>query len=119
MRHSKRWVSASALTATLIVVWGLVLGSVALAQEARWETVNQKALQLLRQGKYQEGIRVAKEGLRVAEKTFGSDHPNVATSLNNLAGLYHAQGKYAEAEVPLVMAQAFREGKLEVMDYYP
>ncbi len=28
----------------------------------------------------------------------GPDHPNVATSLNNLAALYHAQGKYMEAE---------------------
>ena len=25
-------------------------------------------------------------------------HPDVATSLNNLAGLYRSQGKYADAE---------------------
>jgi CHAT domain-containing protein/Tfp pilus assembly protein PilF len=36
--------------------------------------------------------------LRVAEATFGPEHPNVATSLNNLALLYDEQGKYAEAE---------------------
>ena len=28
----------------------------------------------------------------------GPEHPDVARSLNNLAGLYRAQGKYAEAE---------------------
>ncbi|MFM8922532.1 MAG: tetratricopeptide repeat protein, partial [Microcystis panniformis] len=28
----------------------------------------------------------------------GKEHPAVATSLNNLANLYCAQGKYAEAE---------------------
>ncbi len=28
----------------------------------------------------------------------GPDHPDLATSLNNLAGLYQAQGKYGEAE---------------------
>jgi tetratricopeptide (TPR) repeat protein len=28
----------------------------------------------------------------------GADHPDVATSLNNLAGLYQAQGRYGEAE---------------------
>ncbi|OLP15660.1 hypothetical protein BST81_25240 [Leptolyngbya sp. 'hensonii'] len=28
----------------------------------------------------------------------GADHPDVATSLNNLAGLYRSQGRYAEAE---------------------
>ena len=32
------------------------------------------------------------------EKQLGENHPDVATSLNNLAGLYYAQGKYAEAE---------------------
>src|SRR2546426_7329710 len=28
----------------------------------------------------------------------GPDHPSGATSLNNLAGLYRAQGQYAQAE---------------------
>lgn len=28
----------------------------------------------------------------------GPDHPNVGQSLNNLAGIYHDQGRYAEAE---------------------
>jgi tetratricopeptide (TPR) repeat protein len=32
------------------------------------------------------------------EKQLGENHPNVATSLNNLAGLYKSQGKYNEAE---------------------
>ena len=33
-----------------------------------------------------------------AEKTVGRDHAAVATSLNNLAGLYCTQGQYAQAE---------------------
>ncbi len=28
----------------------------------------------------------------------GPEHPNVATSLNNLAEFYRAQGRYADAE---------------------
>jgi tetratricopeptide (TPR) repeat protein len=36
--------------------------------------------------------------LEIAEKQLGPDHPHVATSLNNLAALLEAQGKYAEAE---------------------
>jgi tetratricopeptide (TPR) repeat protein len=32
------------------------------------------------------------------EKTLGPDHPDVATSLNNLAQLYETQGQYAQAE---------------------
>ena len=36
--------------------------------------------------------------LKMTEKRFGSDHPDTATSLNNLAGLYRSMGRYGEAE---------------------
>jgi tetratricopeptide (TPR) repeat protein len=36
--------------------------------------------------------------LSIKEKQLGADHPAVATSLNNLAGLYKSQGRYSEAE---------------------
>lgn len=36
--------------------------------------------------------------LYVARTRLGNDHPDVATSLNNLAGLYYAQKRYAQAE---------------------
>ncbi len=39
-------------------------------------------------------------------------HPLTATSLNNLAGLYHAQGKYEQAEPLLVRALAISEQQL-------
>ena len=32
------------------------------------------------------------------EKTYGPEHRHVAHSLSNIAELYHAQGRYAEAE---------------------
>ena len=35
---------------------------------------------------------------RLYEKSLESNHPYLAMSLNNLAGLYQAQGRYAEAE---------------------
>jgi CHAT domain-containing protein len=36
--------------------------------------------------------------LAIKEKALGKDHPDVALTLNNLAGVYEAQGKYADAE---------------------
>ncbi len=36
--------------------------------------------------------------LAISEKTLGTEHPDVATSLNNLAELYRAQGRDHEAE---------------------
>lgn len=35
--------------------------------------------------------------LAISKKALGPDHPDVAQSLNNLALLYDAQGKYSEA----------------------
>ena len=39
-----------------------------------------------------------KRALAIREKALGPDHPDVAKSLNNLAGLYREQGRYADAE---------------------
>jgi hypothetical protein len=36
--------------------------------------------------------------LSIKEQQLGADHPAVATSLNNLALLYKAQGRYSEAK---------------------
>ncbi len=36
--------------------------------------------------------------MAIFEKALGPDHPDVATSLNNLAELYRTQGQYAQAE---------------------
>jgi tetratricopeptide (TPR) repeat protein len=39
-----------------------------------------------------------KQSLSTCEQQLGADHPDTATSLNNLAGLYESQGRYSEAE---------------------
>ena len=46
------------------------------------------------------------------EKALGPEHPDVALSLNNLAGLYDNQGKYAEAEPLYQRSLAIREKAL-------
>jgi tetratricopeptide (TPR) repeat protein len=46
------------------------------------------------------------------EKALGKDHPDMATSLNNLAILYDDQGKYAEAEPLLLRSLAIMEKAL-------
>ena len=65
---------------------------------ASWNELNEKARTLYQQGRYSEAAEVALELLRVAEKTFGSNHAKVAESLNNLASVYQADAKYTEAE---------------------
>jgi tetratricopeptide (TPR) repeat protein len=50
------------------------------------------------QGNYSFAEPWDKNCLEVVRKRLGEEHPDVATSLNNLAGLYRSQGKYEEAE---------------------
>ncbi len=50
------------------------------------------------QDQYAEAEALYGRAQWINEKAIGPDHPHVAADLNNLAGPYSAQGKYAEAE---------------------
>ena len=77
-----------------------------------WEILNQEGVELLRTGKYDRGVVVAQKALEVAESSVGPDHPDVATSLNNLAFLYDTQGQYVQAEPFYKRALALKEKAL-------
>jgi len=68
------------------------------SEEDPSESLNKQVVALYQQGRYSDATGIAEEVLQLREKALGQDHPDVATSLNNLAALYEAQGKYAEAE---------------------
>ncbi len=46
------------------------------------------------QGDYAAAVPFAKKALRLGEREFGPDHETTASLLNNLAGVYKAQGRY-------------------------
>jgi tetratricopeptide (TPR) repeat protein len=81
-------------------------------QEELWEHLVTKTNRLYKRGQYLEAVDVAKDALKVAEETFGSEHPNMVLSLSNLAILYHEQGKYVEAELLYKRALAISEKAL-------
>jgi tetratricopeptide (TPR) repeat protein len=58
------------------------------------------------QGDYAQAVPWCQQSLSVTQRRLGEDHPDVATSFNNLALLYQAQGRYAEAEPLLQRALA-------------
>jgi tetratricopeptide (TPR) repeat protein len=66
--------------------------------KAKWSELIEKAVTLYQQEKYSESIKVAEEALKFAKETFDTEHPNIASSLNNLALIYKTLGKNAEAE---------------------
>jgi len=63
-----------------------------------WDTLNQTTRKLYSQGHYSEAAKVARQALSVAKRTVGPNHPDYATSLNNLALLYSRLGRYDKAE---------------------
>ncbi|MGB5963137.1 MAG: tetratricopeptide repeat protein [Coleofasciculaceae cyanobacterium] len=71
----------------------------------------QQVNQLREQGQYAAAIPLAERILVILEKNLGSDHPLVATSLNNLAELYRVQRNYSQAE-PLYQRSLAIRGKV-------
>ena len=67
------------------------------AQETRWDSIMADAAKAYQQADYAQAKKLLLAALKEAEK-FGEQDPRFATSLNNLAELYRAQGKYAQAE---------------------
>ena len=68
--------------------------------------LNEKAIELYKQGKYDEAVPLLEQSLKIRQQVLGAEHPDVATSLNNLAELYNAKGRYTEAK-PLYIKALF------------
>jgi tetratricopeptide (TPR) repeat protein len=79
---------------------------------AEAERLNNQAVELYQQGKYNEAIPLAEQVLAIRKKVLGDNHPDTATSLNNLALLYKSQGRYSEAEPLYQQALAIRKQQL-------
>ena len=60
-------------------------------------------------GAFQSGVEFALISVSISEAVEEVDHPDMATSLNNLAMLYNKQGKYDEAEPLYQRALAINE----------
>ena len=78
---------------TMLVAMSLLT---ACAQES-WESYTDKGLDAQKQARYAEAEELFLAALEEVER-FGEQDPRLATSLKNLALLYHDQGKYAESE---------------------
>ena len=81
------------------------------AQGGRWEGHMAAGVAAYQQGRHTEAEKRLEAALEVAEE-FGEGDPRLTTSLNNLAVVYRAQGKYAEAEPLHKRALAIREKAL-------
>src|SRR5262249_47920206 len=63
------------------------------AEALRAGYLNAAGLALFHGGKYAEAEPLYQRALAIREQALGSQHPDVAQSLNDLAALYYAHGK--------------------------
>ncbi|MGK7896606.1 MAG: tetratricopeptide repeat protein [Xenococcus sp. (in: cyanobacteria)] len=61
------------------------------------------------QGAYQQALPWCEKCLSVTRERFGESHPDVATSINDLATIYRRQGKYSKAEPLYLQALELRK----------
>ena len=74
--------------------------------------LNNTGIYLYEHGRYGESEPLYLRALSIRERQLGPDHPDIATSLNNLAELYSYQGKYSEAEFLYMRALQITERRL-------
>ena len=58
-----------------------------------WDILNQEVVELYQAGEYDRAVVVSLKALEVAKQNVGPNHPDVATSLENLAVLYRATNR--------------------------
>src|SRR5438128_2732246 len=76
------------------------------------DSLNKSVETLYNEGKYQEALPISLKALKVSEESFGPDHTNTATCLNNLAELYDSLADYVKAEPLYQRALKIREKAL-------
>ena len=86
------------MTATIMLLLAVPTLVHAKGAGIEWNILNQEVVELYQQGKYDRAVLVAEKALEVANANLGPAHPEVSTSLNNLAALYKSQGNYTMAE---------------------
>ena len=82
----------------------------AVLEEAK--RLSSESTQLYKEGQYAAALSLALRALTIREQALGPTHPDVATSLTNLATLYQTQGQYTEAAPLYQRALAIRERAL-------
>ncbi len=79
---------------------------------AEAKALGEQISRLYAEGAYAEATPLAERMLTLREKVLGKEHPEVATTLSNLAALYQEQGAYARAEPLYLRALAIAEKAL-------
>ncbi len=83
-----------------LVTFYFVFPPVGKAEGQTADVLSAKVMKLYDAGNYAQAVPLAQKVLRIRENTQGAEHPDVATALQTLAGIYQAVGDY-ETAAPL------------------
>ncbi len=111
-RHIVGWaLTASVIAAMPMQVGGYpprhVIAQSSALQEAK--RLEQSGIEQYQKGQYAQALELFQRSLVIKEQVLGTNHPEVATTLNNLALSYAAQGEYSKAEPLYQRSLALRE----------
>src|SRR3990172_6446668 len=81
--------------------------------QTSWNELNIRFTTLFQRGLYAEAEMLVDEIIKTAESLFQDEHPDLATSLNNIAVLYKVRGNYQRSESFHKKALAIRENILD------
>ncbi|NQT37757.1 MAG: tetratricopeptide repeat protein [Planctomycetes bacterium] len=100
----RAWFRGPALAAAVafFVAAGMIaaFGSLRRARRSRLaaERLNLQVKKLFEAGRVDEALPLAIRAVRICQRALGSEHPDYATNLDNLALVYQARGEYVKAE---------------------
>jgi len=102
----ERLISHVEVAAKLVARYGFTFREAAIL-------LNEAGSYYMDRGQYTAAEPLYLRALGIREKVLDANHPDVATSLHNLAGLYYKQGRYSDAEPLFKRALGIRERVLD------
>jgi len=82
------------------------------AKLAEAQQYNAKVIELYQKGQVQQAVPYAEKVFNIYQKVLDKKHPNIITSMNNLAGIYYSAGKLDEALLLYKKAYSLRKQEL-------
>ncbi len=83
-----------------------------LARLKKATALSTELVKLHQSGQYKSAVVIGKQAVEILKAVLGEQHPNYASSLSNLAGLYDSMGDYPRAEPLFVQAMEIRKAVL-------
>jgi CHAT domain-containing protein/tetratricopeptide (TPR) repeat protein len=110
----RRVLNSSAAVGVALIIFATTFhwAPVACAQSDNPDALYNSVGELYRTGKYAEAVPLAERYAEMMKSQYGTEAPQFATAINNLAQLYQNQGRYAEAEPLMKRALTITEKAL-------